>query len=222
VSNVLGGIGDAASKAWDDATKAAGELVEGAERAIETGAGAPQTPDAANAWVPPWIQEYEFQPGSGLTYYNYEGGMKSVASDWQRDVDATALLAVTAGLAASVVLKQVSISVMLDWYYATLTGAALAYWRSYKGYAIQSQVTADVVPVHEWYGKYRINGITGTVDAVRFDGRGPTVHIATRITLFQRLVDARGNVLFLAPEYEHPISRRPDDVDPLPEFSFGY
>jgi hypothetical protein len=188
----------------------------------------------------PWVDEEEFSPGGRPQYLNYEGGTASLETGWQKDVMSTAALAAAGGVVTSWVLgafipEAVLVEEFLSKVVAPMGSAAVAMWRSYKGFAVQRRVSGEFVPMHEWYGKYRYNLITREIEAVRFRGRGPTqLFFTTGLQLEQRLTDAQGNELYRAAPISATRVRSVIGKDPiyvggvdlanqrnLPEWDFG-
>lgn len=188
----------------------------------------------------PWVDEEEFSPGGPPQYLNYEGGTDSLETGWQKDVMSTAALAAAGGVVTSWVLaafipEAVLVEEFLSKVVAPMGSAAVAMWRSYKGFAVQRRVSGEFVPMHEWYGKYRYNLITREIEAVRFRGRGPTqLFFTTGLQLEQRLTDAQGNELYRAAPISATRVRSVIGKDPiyvggvdlanqrnLPEWDFG-
>ncbi|MGH2534461.1 MAG: hypothetical protein ACRDJW_19510 [Thermomicrobiales bacterium] len=172
-------------------------------------------------FIPPWQQTYSFAPGSIPGYLNSEGDERTADTDWVRDAVGTGVLSADSGLAGAVVVRLIPMSAMVAYWVSTLSGAASAYWRSYKEYQVQERIITDVVTVHEWYGRYRFDPLTWKIAAVDFQGVGQSRPTYTALRYQQRLTDAEGNVLYTHPAGHIPIGLGLDHEN-LPEHSFGH
>ena len=229
VSEPSTGVDDGAAETSDaGAGWASGEASPEGAKWTSGGTATPESDEtenaqdeAAAAFRPPWIEEHKFAPGMSPAYLNYEGGRQDMDTGWTRDPVATGAMSAVAGLAGSVAALYIPVSALVRFFIGSLGSAASAYWRSYKGYQVQRRVSGALVSVHEWYGRYRRNIFDGTIEAVDFAGRGPTMQRFTTIYLEHRLTDAEGNVLYVHPPGATLHGFDLENSSNLPEYSFG-
>lgn len=202
---------ESAEKAYDSATETVDQAYDwGAEQAgaaaewVDENApsvweeGADPVPEGAaeNSSVLPWVQEYAFWSGMSPGYLNYEGGNVNIDSGWSRDAVASGAFAALAGLIATVAIEFIGLEALIGEFLAGATAPTVAAWRGYEGFGVQRRISCEAVEVHEWYGRYRYNVLSGEILAVDFWGIGPTIRVPTIGWAEERLVDADGNVLF--------------------------
>ncbi len=221
---------------WDTAV----EAVDAAyDWAVETAspvweeaiAPAADPSDAADVSVLPWIAEYCFEAGGTTTYLNYEGGKVDIDTGWARDAIATGASSALAGLLTAALIEFASLEALVGAFLANAAAPVAAAWRGYEGFAVQQRISCQAVEVHEWYGRYRYNLLTGEILAVDFHGIGPTLTVPTIGWREERLTDAEGNVVYTPPPVK--LSERVfiiprgaagfdfDSHQNMPEWTFG-
>lgn len=174
--------------------------------------------DEAVHWYQPWIRDVTIAPGSLMKTYKVEpGSMKRVDSGWQRNALDNAALAVFVSIATEVITKRLPKAKLFEY-----LSPAIAGYMAYENIEAQERVWGMVVDIHDWYGRYRYNLLTGEILAVRFDGNGPSQ--TTFIIPYyyqQRIADKRGNALYEHTLFEFSISGIKLPGSRLPEKNFG-
>lgn len=174
----------------------------------------------ATHWYTPWLRDYEFLKGGSFGYANVDTATrKGVDSGWTRDALGTGVLSAVVAIAAAVIAKRLKLPTLL----ALIFGGAAAGARGYKGYTMQERIWGETIEIYNWYGKYRVNVITGNLKAVRFDGiSARKTRIVAPWHYQQRIVDAKGNVIYT--HWQHNLTYTGVDLssqENLPEKSFG-
>lgn len=171
-------------------------------------------------WYKPWLREFTFSPSSIIQYANIEAGsQEAFDTGWERDAVGTGLLSAVAGLATTVLARRIGLKDML----ALIAGGASAFGRGYYGYHVQERVWGNITNMHNWYGRYQINILSGNVTAVDFHGVGPTVRTMVAPYHYQqRVADAEGNIIYT--HWRHDLNIPGVNISnhtSLPERSFG-
>ncbi|MDY6943847.1 MAG: DUF4157 domain-containing protein [Pseudomonadota bacterium] len=165
-------------------------------------------------WYSPWLQDFEYGSGSSFVPINVElGSARDVDSGWTRDATSSALLAGVTALSGAIISKRLG---------AWFLGAGLAAYSAYEGVHVEERVWGKLIDFHEWYGRYRVNVVTGNTVAVDFHGVGPTQTTLMIPYYFQeRVADADGNSLYEHTRFEMNIPGVPALPPAFPEHSYG-
>lgn len=178
--------------------------------------------EEAAHWYQPWIRDVTITPDSLMKTYKVEpGSRKRVDSGWQRNALDNVALAVFISLATDVIAKVMAKRLPIAKLFEYLSPAVSGYM-AYENIEAQERVWGEVVNIHDWYGRYRYNLLTGEILAVRFDGNGPSQTTFIIPYYFQqRIADKRGRTLYEHTLFEFSIPGIKLPGSRLPEESLG-
>ena len=168
-------------------------------------------------WYAPWLWDVEFTPSSEVQKITIEkGSVESLDTGWKRDALGTATLTGAASIATAVIAKRISPNQL----FALIAGGASAAARGYMGYHGQERAWGKILKYHKWWGRYRVNLLTGKLIGVKFYGIGPTELGVYKIYYQQRVVDADRNPIYT--HWKHELMGfDPTSAESLPEHDFG-
>lgn len=169
------------------------------------------------SWLTPWLVDTVSNPGCPyVVLVGDEDSRCAYDSGWQRDDLSSGMLGATQGLVSWMLTRRLGLDAL-----GALIPAVVGFGSGLTGLHIEERAWGDTIEVHEWYGRYRTNLMSGDMIACEFKGTSETTQRALGTWRHQqRICDGQGRVLGTHTLHETVLDS-PQVQSAPPETSFG-